>query len=122
MLEHCLPGAHDVTAAQRGQDGLPVTQPFQAVRAAGDVVGKLLPQRTAVHVMPDTLHRRQQHLILRRARQDQMEHLIVVLTIIVGGNRALLLLDNTAQIVDVCTGRHFGGKRGNIAFEELTGL
>ena len=57
---------------------LPLYAAPQYAEPAGDVAIKLLPQRTAVHVMPDTLHRRQQHLILRRARQDQMEHLIAV--------------------------------------------
>ncbi|MNE07715.1 hypothetical protein D3C80_1003450 [compost metagenome] len=78
---------------------------------------KLLPQRAAVHVMPDAFHGCEQHLVLRSARQHQVEHFIVVLAIIVGGNRALLLFNNTAQIVDIRTRRHFRRKGGDIALK-----
>ncbi len=34
---------------------------------------ELLPQRAAVHLQPDPLYRRQQHLVLRRPGEHQME-------------------------------------------------
>ncbi|MOA36256.1 hypothetical protein D3C78_1577690 [compost metagenome] len=72
--------------------------------------------------MPDAFHGREQHLILRGARQHQVEHFIIVLAVIVGGNRALLLFNNTAQIIDIRACRHFGRKSGNIALKQLTRL
>ena len=83
---------------------------------------ELLPQRTAVHVMPDALNRRQQHLVLCGPSQHQVEHFVVVLTAIVDGNRPLLLLDNAAQVVDVRPCRHFCGKGSDVAFKQLTRL
>ncbi|MNY30242.1 hypothetical protein D3C86_1643370 [compost metagenome] len=51
-----------------------------------------------------------------------MEHLVVILAVIVSGNRALFLLDDAAQVVDIRAGRHFRGKGRNVAFEQLARL
>ncbi len=122
MLEHGLPGSHYVAAAEGGENSLSVAQPLQAICPAGDMDVELLPQWTAVHVVPDAFNRRQQHLILRGGCQHQMKHLAVVLAVVIGGDRPLLLLDDATQVVDVGAGRHFCSKSGDVAFEQLARL
>ncbi|MNT77848.1 hypothetical protein D3C72_2170090 [compost metagenome] len=67
--------------------------------------------------MPDAFNGCKEHLVLRGPCQHQVEHFIVVLAIIVGGNRALLLFNNPAQIVDIRTRCHFRRKGGDIALK-----
>ncbi len=83
---------------------------------------KLLPQRAAVHLDPDAFDSRQQHLILRRARQHQVEQSTVVLAGVIERNRPLLLFDNLLKVVDICAGGHLRGESGNVTLQQLTRL
>ena len=83
---------------------------------------KLLPQRAAVHLDPDALDSRQQHLVLRRPGQHQVEQAAVVLAGIVERNRPLLLFDNLLEVVDICAGGHLRGESGNVTLQQLARL
>ncbi len=72
--------------------------------------------------MPDSFDRRQQHLVLRRARQHQMKQLVVVLRGVVHGDSALFLLEYPPQIVDIRFGGHLRGERGDVALQQLPRL
>lgn len=119
MLPHRLPCAHHIATPQRGEQGLPVAEPFQPPCAAGNMHIELLPQRAAVHLQPDPLYRRQQHLVLRRPGEHQMEQTSVILRGVVESDCPLLLFNNPLQIVDIGAGGHFRGKGGDVALQQL---
>ena len=122
MLPHRLPGAHHIATPQRGEQRLPVAEPLQPPGAAGNMHIELLPQRAAVHLQPDPLYRRQQHLVLRRPGEHQMEQTSVILRGVVESDCPLLLFNNPLQIVDIGAGGHFRGKGGDVALQQLARL